>query len=38
MREVDVMYSLRCSGARVICSAMVMTVETAVPKTGLVTV
>ena len=32
------MYSLKWIGARVICSARVMTVETAVPKTGLVTV
>ena len=38
IREVDVMYSLRCIGTRVICSAIVRTVETAAPKTGRVTV
>lgn len=36
-RDVEVMYSLRCMGASVICSATVRAVETAVPKIGRAT-
>jgi len=38
MSEVEVMYSPKKMGARVICSASLSTVDTAPPTTGLVTV
>lgn len=38
IRDVEVIYSLRCIGASVICSASARAVETAPPMRGLVTV